>query len=53
MMVALLMSSVVVMTSEMELESGTQFDPRVIGALWRVLHCEEAMATVLELPVSR
>jgi putative two-component system response regulator len=39
--------------AEMELESGTQFDPRVIGALWRVLHCEEAMATVLELPVSR
>jgi putative two-component system response regulator len=39
--------------AEMELESGTQFDPQVIGALWRVLHCEEAMAILLELPVSR
>ena len=39
--------------AEMESESGTQFDPRVIGALWRVLHCDEAMAIALDLPVCR
>ena len=39
--------------AEMELERGTQFDPRVVDALHRVYHLEMPIALVSQSPVQR